>query len=108
MGGGDFTRHNGTGGESIYPDMGGKFKDENLNHQYKHTGPGVLSMSNAGPNTNGSQFFICFVETPWLDGKHCVFGQVVEGMDIVKGMEKFGSAAGTTSRNMVIANCGQL
>lgn len=101
--GGDFTRGNGTGGESIY---GEKFADENF--QLKHTGAGTLSMANAGPNTNGSQFFLCTVKTDWLDGKHCVFGAVCDGMDVVKSVEAVGSQSGATSKPVIIADCGQL
>lgn len=98
--GGDFTRGNGTGGESIY---GERFDDENF--ELKHTGPGILSMANAGPNTNGSQFFITVAETAWLDGKHVVFGKVVDGMDVVKAMEAQGSPSGRTQSEVVFAGC---
>merc|ERR1712048_593618 len=102
--GGDFTNHNGTGGKSIY---GNKFADENF--QLKHTGPGILSMANAGPNTNGSQFFLCTSTTQWLDGKHVVFGEVEkESMAVVKAIEAVGSQSGKTSADVKITNCGQL
>ena len=101
--GGDFTKGNGTGGESIY---GMKFEDENFKN--KHTGAGILSMANAGPGTNGSQFFICFDAFPHLDGKHVVFGQVSSGMETLQAMHDVSSNSGKTTVPVVIADCGQL
>ena len=101
--GGDFTSGDGRGGESIY---GSRFNDENF--KLKHTKPHLLSMANAGPNTNGSQFFITFKETPWLDGRHVVFGEVIEGQDIVNELEKIGTGSGSTKKKAVIVDSGEL
>ena len=99
--GGDFTNHNGTGGKSIY---GNKFNDENF--ILKHDIPHLLSMANAGPNTNGSQFFITFVPCPWLNGKHTVFGKVVDGKDIVEKLHAIGSDSGRPKSKATIIECG--
>ncbi|MGQ4488503.1 peptidylprolyl isomerase [Streptomyces sp. 372A] len=103
--GGDFTRGDGTGGKSIY---GNKFADENF--QLKHTKPGLLSMANAGPNSNGSQFFITTIVTSWLDGKHVVFGEVADedSMILVKRIEGLGSQSGRTQAKITIADSGIL
>jgi len=104
--GGDFTTGDGRGGESIY---GGKFDDETFSGKAgKHFGRGTLSMANAGPNTNGSQFFLCTAATPHLDGKHVVFGQVVKGYDVVKKIEAVGSRGGKTSAKVTISDCGKV
>jgi peptidylprolyl isomerase len=101
--GGDFTAGNGTGGESIY---GTKFDDENFD--LKHTTPGLLSMANAGKNTNGSQFFLTFIPCPWLDGKHVVFGKVIEGLPLLKTLEAAGTQSGRPKQTIVISDCGVL
>ena len=101
--GGDFTQGNGVGGESIY---GEKFADENF--ILKHSKPMLLSMANAGPNTNGSQFFITTVVTSWLDGRHTVFGEVLEGEDVVKAIEAVGSSSGKTTKTVTIVDSGEL
>jgi peptidylprolyl isomerase len=101
--GGDFTQGNGMGGESIY---GEKFEDENFT--LKHTVPGKLSMANAGPNTNGSQFFITTVTTSWLDGRHVVFGEVVDGMDVVYQIESNGSQGGSPKKEVKIVDSGEI
>ncbi|CAG8482367.1 6506_t:CDS:2 [Paraglomus brasilianum] len=100
--GGDFTRGNGTGGESIY---GQKFLDENF--KLKHDDQGLLSMANSGPNTNGSQFFITFIRTPWLDGKHVVFGRLVDGWEVLDKIKVLGTTNGTPKEEIEIEDCGE-
>ena len=99
--GGDFTHGTGVGGESIY---GAKFEDENF--KLRHTKEGLLSMANAGRNTNGSQFFITFAPCPWLDGKHVVFGEVVKGLELLQTLESLGSPSGSPTKRVVIEDCG--
>ncbi|KAI8381017.1 peptidyl-prolyl cis-trans isomerase cyp5 [Radiomyces spectabilis] len=101
--GGDFTHGNGRGGESIY---GRTFPDENFT--LKHTGPGILSMANAGPNTNGSQFFITFDKTPWLNGAHTVFGEITEGKEVLQVLESHGSGSGMVDTDIKIVDCGEI
>ncbi|CBZ29059.1 putative cyclophilin [Leishmania mexicana MHOM/GT/2001/U1103] len=104
--GGDITKGNGTGGCSIY---GTRFKDESFDGKAgKHKGPGILSMANAGRNTNGSQFFICTIACPWLDGRHVVFGQVLHGYEHVKKLESYGAPHGKPSKTVLISDCGVL
>merc|ERR1712087_808604 len=100
--GGDTTNGDGTGGESIY---GGKFKDEDFG--LKHTSIGQLSMANSGPNSNGSQFFITVAPTPWLDGKHVIFGEVTDGFDTLGKVEAIGSRSGAPAKRVVIEDCGE-
>uniref|UniRef100_A0A2P2HWI9 Peptidyl-prolyl cis-trans isomerase n=1 Tax=Hirondellea gigas TaxID=1518452 RepID=A0A2P2HWI9_9CRUS len=101
--GGDFTKGNGTGGKSIY---GEKFRDENF--KLRHDKPGLLSMANSGPNTNGSQFFLTTGECHWLDNAHVVFGRVTDGMDVVRAIEALGSSSGKPSKKVVIVDCNEL
>ena len=98
-----FSTTGGTGGLSIY---GPQFDDENL--RLKHAGAGTLSMANAGPGTNSSQFFVCTGPTSFLDGKHVVFGKVTKGLDVVRAIERVGSKEGKTARTVLINDCGQI
>ena len=101
--GGDFTKGDGTGGKSIY---GTKFEDENF--KFKHEGAGILSMANAGKNTNGSQFFLCFIACDWLDGAHVVFGRVTENLEYLDTIESYGTKSGKPKVVIEVVDCGQL
>ncbi|OMJ20981.1 Peptidyl-prolyl cis-trans isomerase E [Smittium culicis] len=101
--GGDFTNFNGTGGKSIY---GSKFEDENF--KLRHDKPGLLSMANSGPGTNGSQFFITFAKTEWLDDKHVVFGHVSSGLEVVRMIEALGSSSGKPKKKISVTDCGEI
>jgi peptidyl-prolyl isomerase E (cyclophilin E) len=100
---GDYENNDGTGGKSVY---GEKFADENF--VLKHSERGVLSMANSGKDTNGSQFFVCLEKCPWLDGKHCAFGKVVSGMDVLEKIEMCGSKTGKVSKAVKIIDCGEI
>ncbi|KAJ9619882.1 Peptidyl-prolyl cis-trans isomerase H [Taxawa tesnikishii (nom. ined.)] len=102
--GGDFLNGDGTGSACIYGTK--SFADENFT--LKHDIPGLLSMANSGPNTNGCQFFITTAATPWLDGKHVVFGRVVEGMDVVQKLDKVRTKADKPVQDVTIAQCGEM
>jgi cyclophilin family peptidyl-prolyl cis-trans isomerase len=101
--GGDITRFDGTGGKSIY---GSAFADENF--KLEHTKPYLLSMANCGPNTNSSQFFITYAACKWLDGKHVVFGEVIEGKEVMKEVEKLGTKEGRVKEKVTVVDCGVL
>ena len=101
--GGDITKGDGTGGESIYGDA---FDDENFDLHF--TKPYLLAMANSGPNTNGSQFFITFQTTSWLNNHHVVFGEVLDGFSVVDALERIGTQSGTPTKHAKISGCGSI